>query len=188
VIPTTAQLEGPLAEAAANDSVDQLVAVETSGATPVLVGAEATGAASGEVAGGVVHFGTPLDEAWRLRVGGEDVAGRLGFGVTTAYDVAAPGAASLDYESPSSRTWWLVLQAVLWVLALVAASRLSVPGRFRIARGRDETLIDLDAEPGADLPPASDRTGFGGTYGTGEELVEPPVPESTGQGPRGPAP
>ena len=187
-IPTTAQLEGPLAEAAANDSVDQLVAVETSGATPVLVGAEATGAASGDVAGGVVHFGTPLDDAWRLRVDGEDVAGRLGFGVTTAYDVAAPGAATLDYESPSSRTWWLVLQAVLWLLALVAASRLSVPGRFRIARGRDETLIDLDAEPGADLPPSSDRTGFGGLHGTDEELVDPPVPESTGQGHRGPAP
>jgi len=187
VIPTTAQLEGPLAEAAANDSVDQLVAVETSGATPVLVGAEATGAASGDVAGGVVHFGTPLDDAWRLRVDGEDVAGRLGFGVTTAYDVAAPGAATLDYESPSSRTWWLVLQAVLWLLALVAASRLSVPGRFRIARGRDETLIDLDAEPGADLPPSSDRTGFGGLHGT-DELVDPPVPESTAQGHRGPAP
>ena len=67
-IPTTAHLEGPLAEAAAVDSVDPLVAVDTSGATPVLVGAEATGAASGEVPGGVVHFGTPLDEAWRLQL------------------------------------------------------------------------------------------------------------------------
>jgi len=188
VIPTTAQLEGPVAEAAAGDSVDQLVAVDTSGAAPVLVGAEATGAASGEVADGVVHFGTPLDEAWRLRVGGQDVAGRLGFGVTTAYDVGAPGAATLDYENPSSRTLWLVLLAVLWTLALLAASRLAVPGRFRIARGRDETLIDLDAEPGADLPPPGDGTGFGGTYVDGEELVEPPVTESTAQAQRGPAP
>jgi hypothetical protein len=63
-----------------------------------------------------------------------------------------------------------------------------VPGRFRIARGRDETLIDLDAEPGSDLPPSSGRTGFGGTHGTDEGLFEPPVPESTGQGHRGPAP
>ena len=81
VIPTTAQLEGPLAEAAAGESVDQLVAVDTSGAAPVLVGAEATGAASGEVENG--EWCTSVRRSTRpggCVVGGQDVVGRLGFG------------------------------------------------------------------------------------------------------------
>ena len=80
-----------------------------------------------------------------------------GSGVTTAYDVGAPGAATLDYENRSSRTLWLVLLAVLWASWSLAASRLAVPGRFRIAVRSDETLIDLDAEPGADPPPPGGR-------------------------------
>ena len=162
-IPTTAVLEGPLAAASSVESVDALVGVDTSGATPVLTGASATSAVAGDVPAGVVHVGSPPDGNWRLQVGGQDVEGRLGFGVATAYDVPAAGTAELGYSSPSSRTMWLVGMGVLWVLALVAASRLAVPGRLRIVRARDETLLDLDAEPGAELPaPDAGRTGFDG--------------------------
>jgi hypothetical protein len=156
-VPTTAVVDGALAEATTADSVDVLVGVDTSTAQPALVGAVDERDATAELAAGVVHMGTPLDGAWRLRVGDEDVAGRLGFGVTTAYDVDAPGSAELGYRSPSSRTVWLIVQALLWLVALVAASRLTVPRRMRVRRTRDETIIDLDAEP----QPA-DRTGFAG--------------------------
>ena len=88
-----------------------------------------------------------------MRVGSTDVEGRVSFGVATAYDVPGTGPATLEYSSPSSRTLWLIVQAALWGLVLVAASRLTVPGRLRLGRTRDETLIDLDAEPGAALPP-----------------------------------
>ena len=88
-IPTTALLDGELAEASRVESPDELVAVDTSGAAPALVGVDETRRASDSVDAGVLHFGVPLDESWELAVNGEAVAGRTGFGVTTAYDVAA---------------------------------------------------------------------------------------------------
>ena len=158
-MPTTALLEGPLAEASRSTDVDGLVAVDTSTATPTLTGADDTRRATAEVAAGVVHFGTPLDGAWRLEVGATDVAGRTSFGATTAYDVATAGPAVLGYAQPSSRTLGLIAQALLWLAVLLAASRFALPSRLRPRRTRDETLLDLDAEGGTGLP---DRTGFGG--------------------------
>jgi hypothetical protein len=90
-------------------------------------------------------------------VGEVDVDGRASFGVATAYDLDAGGAAELRYSGPSSRVVWLIGQAALWALLLLAASRLAVPARLRLSRARDETLIDLDAEPGASLPPPAGR-------------------------------
>jgi len=168
-IPTVAQLQGPLADAAATDSLRALAGVDTSGAGPVLTGAIDGRFATGELTPGVVHFGIALDPAWRLTVGDQGVSGRRSFGVATAYDVAAGGSAGLEYSNPSSRTRWLVVQAVLWALALLAASRLAVPARLRLARARDETLIDLDAEPGAPLPPPS--TVHDGFDGWVDELI-----------------
>ncbi len=156
----------------------------------MLQGAEQARAAAGELTPGVVHFGTPLDPAWALRVAGQEVAGRPGFGVATAYDVAASGASELDYRSPSGRTVWLVVQAALWVAALVAASRLSVPDRLRMTRARDETLIDLDAEPGAGLPPPPPPlpSGFGGwidelVAAEAAEVDRPPTPSTVDSAP-----
>ena len=61
----------------------------------------------------------------------------------------------LGYAQPSSRPLGLLVQALLWLVVLVAASRFAVPALRPAAR--DETLIDLDAERGT-----GDRTGFGG--------------------------
>jgi GT2 family glycosyltransferase len=146
-IPTTARLEGDLAEASRVDSPDQLVGVDTSGAEPALLGADGSRRADGTAAPGVLHLGVPLDDSWELSVNGEPVAGRVGFGVTTAYDVAAAGTAELRYQSPASRTTWLIVLALLWVAALVAASRVRLRtrlARWRPARPAGETLIDFD--------------------------------------------
>ena len=152
-IPTTARLDDALAAASTADSPDALVGIPTGGATPVLPGAIEQRRAAGDVEAGVLHFGTPLDGNWTMRVGSTDVEGRVSFGVATAYDVPGTGPATLEYSSPSSRMLWLIVQAALWGVVLVAASRLTVPLRLRLGRTRDETLIDLDAEPGAALPP-----------------------------------
>ncbi|MGH9270731.1 MAG: hypothetical protein ACRDZ2_05620, partial [Ilumatobacteraceae bacterium] len=152
-IPTTAQLDDALGAASTATSPDALVGVSTEGATPVLPGAIEQRRAAGDVEAGVVHFGTPLDANWAMRVGSTDVEGRASFGVSTAYEVPGTGPATLEYSSPSSRTIWLIAQAALWALVVVAASRLTVPARLRFSRARDETLIALDAEPGAALPP-----------------------------------
>ncbi|MET0457664.1 MAG: hypothetical protein ABW195_00330, partial [Ilumatobacteraceae bacterium] len=178
VIPTTALLGGELAAATSTEDLDSLVAVDTAGATPILTGAIGDRQAAADVPGpGVVNLATPVDDAWRLAVGGAEVPPRPSFGVTTAYDVAAAGRVELGYTQPSRRTATLVLQGVLWIVVLVAASRLAVPTRLRARKTRDETLIDLDAEPGAALP-EPDRTGFGGwvddLFGDEGETPSPP--------------
>ena len=159
VIPTTAALEGVLAEASTTDDLDTLVALDTSTATPTLVGADASRSAEADVAAGVVHLGTPFDEGWELQVGVEDIDGRPGFAVASAYDAGTAGPASLRYVQPVGRTIWLVVLAALWAVVLLAASRVTIPARFRRQLAGDETLIDLDAERGPSMP---DRTGFGG--------------------------
>ena len=155
-IPTAALLDGELAEASRGKSPDQLVAIDTSGAMPTMVGVDDTRRAADSVRAGVLHFGVPVDESWELDANGEAVGGRPGFGVTTAYDVAAAGTAELRYRSPASRTTWLIVLGALWVAALVASSRVRIPARFRPTRPAGETLLDLDTA--AESPPTADRS------------------------------
>jgi hypothetical protein len=154
-IPTTARLDDELAEASRVGSPDQLVAVDTSEAVPALAGVDESRRAADSVDAGVLHHGVSLDESWELSVNGDAVAGRVGFGVATAYDVAA-GPAELRYQSPASRTTWLLVLGGLWVAALVASSRVRIPARLRPVRPAGETLLDLDTE--ARSAAATDRT------------------------------
>jgi hypothetical protein len=119
-----------------------------------------TRSASGDVAAGVVSMATPQATNWELTVGGAAVPSRDAFGVATAYDVGTAGASTLRYDQPVTRTIWLIVLGLLWLLTLVAASRLSIPTRLRTRGTGERALIDLDAEPGADLP--DERTGFAG--------------------------
>jgi GT2 family glycosyltransferase len=159
-LPVTASLEGELAAASAATDPQSIAAVDTAGAAPVLVGADTSRAAGGDVPAGVVHLGTSVDDHWELTVGGTPIAPRPSFGVATAFDVATAGPAELRFVQPLSRSVWLVVQALLWLAAIVAATRFTGPTRLRPRRVREETLIDLDAEPSTPLP--EDRTGFGG--------------------------
>ena len=122
---------------------------------------------TGDVAAGVVHVGDPA----RRRTGSWRSAATRGrrprrrSASTTAFDVAdrrASRAATIDQP--------LVADAVVLVgvgrcgsLVLLAASRLPVSRRGCAASHgrRDETLLDLDAEPARRLLPDA-ATGFGG--------------------------
>ncbi len=135
VIPTSATMDGALAEASQTDDLATLVAVDTSTATPILTGVDRSRSAAADAPAGSISFATPLDEAWRMTAGGTAVAGRTSFGVVSAYDLPAAGPVELRYDQPVSRTLLLVVQSVLWVVVLVAASRLTVPTRLRGRRG-----------------------------------------------------
>jgi GT2 family glycosyltransferase len=165
-LPVTALLTGALAEASKATTPDALAAVDTTTATRLFPTVDQTRSATGDVGAGVVSLATPHGSGWRLTVGGAAVTSRPAFGVATAYDVAAAGSGELRFEQPASRTLWLVAMAVLWLAALLAASRISIPTRLRTRRAGEEALIDLDAEPGASMP--EDRTGFAGWV---EELL-----------------
>ncbi len=105
-----------------------------------------------EVEPGVLHLAVPFDSNWKLRVDGVEVEARRAFGVTTAFDLAVAGSAELRYDSPQSRSLFVALQVVLWLVVLFGATRVSVSiARRRGLQVTDETLISLDALP----PPAS---------------------------------
>ena len=133
----------------------------------MLVGADRTRSARGDVPVGTVHLGITPDSNWRLSVDGQDVDVRPAFGVTSAYDIPTAGDAVLDYRTGGGRRAALLVVGLAWLATVLAASRLGVPAVLRRSRTRDETLLDLDREPGAvdlaelDRPPG-DRTGFAG--------------------------
>ena len=157
-------MTGPLAEASRADDLAGLVAIDTSTATPTSDRGRRVRRASGRASPGPASCTSGRRSTARggSRSAAPRSTSRTGFGATTAYDVAAAGPAELRYASnrPRARSVSL-LQALLWVAVLLAASRIALPARLRPRRTRDETLIDLDAEPGAGLPD-HDRTGFAG--------------------------
>jgi GT2 family glycosyltransferase len=175
--PATASFTGDLAAATEVSGSEQLVRLDLSAAPPVLPGAIEEHSASGDVPAGGVTLAVPFDDRWTLDVAGQDVAARPGFGVLTAFDVDAAGAAELGYETDSSRAAALAIQAVLWAVALVAASRMRTPAWLASRRGggRSTAAPVLDLDDDVELP--SD---------TGDvPLVVPLEPAATVAGARG---
>ena len=159
-VPVTAMLTGPTAEASQQAGDEALVRADLSAQRPVFVGSDHLSTATGDVEPGAVQFATPLDDRWTLDVNGTGVTPRESFGSTMAYDVPVAGPAAFSYENPSSRAVLVVTQAVLWVLVLLAASRIRSPFVRRRGTLTDETLIDFDddVEPGdEDDEPAPPR-------------------------------
>ena len=156
-LPTSALLQGAAAEASSAAGSDVLVRTELGDATAVFVGIDQFGSEVDELEPGVVHLAVPYDDRWSLSVEGESVPSRRAFGGTTAFDVPTPGTGRLQYDSPPTRLLLVMVQVVLWIVALVVVSRLQVPtGRRGPLVADDETLIDLSSEPIVDAgPPAT---------------------------------
>lgn len=147
-IPKVAILDGEAAEASTESGLEILVRSDLSAASPAFIGADQFGTTTDDVDASVVHVAVPFDDAWRLVVDGTAIEARVAFGETTAFDVATPGVGELGYETSSIRRLLVILQTVLWGVALLAAGRVSVPfGRRTTLVLDDDTVIDLTAEP-----------------------------------------
>ncbi len=147
--PVGAQLGDAAAEASRLAGEEVLARADLSDAVPSMIGADhGTPSGANEVAPGVLHLAIPYDERIELDVDGETIAPRPGFGVTTAFDVAAAGTGTLTYEQDPNRGWWRAVQMVLWLVVLVVAAGARSPfGRRRATTVHDETLIDLSEAP-----------------------------------------
>jgi GT2 family glycosyltransferase len=163
-LPTYSLLTGATAEASRAAGNEALVRADLTSVTPLYSGVDVFDSATEMVNPGVLHVAVPFDDRWRLDIDGEAIEPRRAFGTTTAFDVATAGSATLSYDTASSRTLLLVVQAVLWGLALFAASKISVPlARRRGPLVSDTTLItfdpdfDDDFDPGA-IDPGLQRT------------------------------
>jgi GT2 family glycosyltransferase len=150
--PGTAAFTGSLADATQAAGSAELVRRDLSAATAVLTGALTNGSASGDVPAGVVAVAVPFDERWTMRTGGQELAAQRSFGVLTGFEVAAGGAAELDYETPSSRHAALAGQALLWVAAIIAASRLRMPSWISRRRGDGDRRAVIDLDESVELP------------------------------------
>ena len=156
-IPTLAGLtpEGALASEQAGFSA--IAQSDASGATPLVLGDQLPGPILVPVESGTVQFGVPYDDRWSLDVGSDTLKPRPSFGSTLAFDVPNAGSATIRYNTPISRRALLIVQLLLWALALLAASAFSGHRTTRQRRApRDvEPLPDLDLTNPVTLPEAT---------------------------------
>ncbi len=146
-LPTVSLLAGATADASRTAGAEALLGADLTQATPIMAGADPFRTAVDEVTPGVVQLGVPFDDNWTLTVDGARVDARRSFGVSTAFDVTAPGVAELRYETPATRGLLIALQVVLWAAAIFVVANIRVPrGRGHRSLVTDETLIVLDAE------------------------------------------
>ena len=150
-IPPAAFLTGTAAEASTRAGAASLVVDEVDGVAAIVdprgsavdlvdVVAQRGGTATVVPGAGVVHLAVPVDDAWEVRLDGEILEVRAGFGVTTALDIPRAGSLTIGYSTPIVRWVWIVVWAGLWLGAIAATMRPSVGG------GRARSHQSLAAE------------------------------------------
>jgi GT2 family glycosyltransferase len=153
-LPRYGVLSGATAEASRLEGESTLVRADLSMSRPAFAGADQFDSSTAVVEeGDVVHLAIPFDDDWKLEIDGTATAARSAFGLTTAFDVPVSGEAVLTYRSPSGRSLLVVMQVALWLVVIVAATRLSASlSRRRSVLVDDETLIRLDDDPSPEFP------------------------------------
>ena len=73
---------------------------------------------------GTVHVAVPFSDDLVLHVNDSDVIPRVAFGGTTAFDSPAAGVATLGFRTPWSHLALLLMQLILWSIAIIATFNL----------------------------------------------------------------
>ncbi len=132
--PTRAQLPAGAAEAARAKKAD-VAALDLSGAEPVL---DPTRPGSSRFQGDVQAGEVLVAEApsgWQLKVDGRSAERHPAFGVV-GFTVTAPGTATLQLSPPLLHRLAVVVQALLWLAALVLVTGGSLGGAWPWGRAR----------------------------------------------------
>ncbi len=135
-VPVRSVLTATAAEVSRTAGAASLAQADLSGGAPIMVGADATDAASADVPAGTVHLAVPFDRGWVLSSGGVEATGRPAFGATLAFDVAAAGTATLEYRTSSGVRATTLVQLLAWVMVIAASSG----ARVRRVRSRRRVL------------------------------------------------
>jgi hypothetical protein len=150
-------LRGDAATASASAGSDALVRTDLSDSVPVFIDSDQLTAATDDLEPGVVTLAVPEDPNWKLTVDGDEVPSRRAFGETTGWDVTEAGVGELTYETSTGRVVLVLVNAVLWAVALLVAGRVRVPvSRRQVLVVDDDTVIDLTVEPLEPRSPATD--------------------------------
>lgn len=148
-LPTFSMLTGDAATASQEAGADAIVRYDVSGQQPVFIGADLARQVTGPVPAGLLNTSMRRDPRWSLSVDGVTVTPQPTFGFSQAYAVPADGTATFEYDTPATRTVWLVLQTIVW-LALLAVAVDVVPRRLGRRLGSSATPPG-DAGDEADL-------------------------------------
>ena len=93
-------------------------------------------------AGGTVHVAVPFDSRWRLIVDDAQLAPRVAFGSSTAFDAPIAGILSLQYQTSPLRYFYLVVQAIVWLCLIMLAANFSrFRRRMRQVESNDVTVL-----------------------------------------------
>jgi hypothetical protein len=160
-------LTPPAAAASDEAGFGALVRTDISGAAAALPDADGTNAWKGDVAPGTLYLGAQADDGWRVSVDGTAAARSPAFGWANSFAVTTPGHATLSFDTPITRPLAVLLQAILWLVAIGVALQLAPRGRHRGGRDRHPTtrqpaeppvIIDLGDEDISLTEPAEDAT------------------------------
>lgn len=122
-IPTASVLSASAAAERSEGGASSLISAELGGSRPVLSGFNAWSSTTQTLPGGVLNLGVPFDRRWQLSVDGRSVPSEGSFGSVMSFDVGDGGRAVLDYDAPWGRIGWVVLQAALWIVVLLAVAQ-----------------------------------------------------------------
>jgi hypothetical protein len=145
--PTRATLTPSGAAASEQAGGEAVAQADLRRSTPWAVGSPARGDAVAPLGAGTLHVAVPYDPDWHLTVDGVDVTGRRAFGSTLAFDAPSAGTATLSFDTSIIRTLWALVQLILLIALVLAASR--VKSSHLVPRRRLAVLTDTS--PIADL-------------------------------------
>lgn len=100
-----------------------VAALPPGGGAVALPALDRSAGATGAVGAGAVLLAEGASSRWRLQVDGRSVPRSKAFGWGNAFEVAAPGQASLSFRTPLVRPLFVGLQVILWLVALRIAGR-----------------------------------------------------------------
>ena len=142
-IPSLAKLSDPSAVMSTQAGAEVLLTGDVVSEFPL----RRTSATSSEptfIEEGTIHLAAPHSDRLTLDVGGVAVQSRVAFGGTTAFDSPLAGIAEVDLRTPWTHAALVVVQVIVWLLAIVAVTDI---GRFRRRKLLGAvTLVDAGIE------------------------------------------
>jgi GT2 family glycosyltransferase len=123
-VPVKSVLTAAGAESSKLAGATSMIATNIGGAVALPASDRADATVAADVAAGTLHIAVPYTSRWKVTVDGTDVPARPAFGLTSAYDIAAPGRAVVSYKTTSLHTFLVLIQFVAWCLVIfIAVSR-----------------------------------------------------------------
>lgn len=131
-LPTLSALDSETAVISSRGGDDVLLSSSLRATLPLRFESDFDHISLGVIDGGTVHLAVPFNENIRLEVGGAEVAPRVAFGGSTAFDLPVAGTAVLTYSTPVTHYVLVFVQLAMWcVLVAIAIDARRIRRRWR---------------------------------------------------------